>query len=841
MPAKTTPMEHRLKLSSIFLLSIALIAYELSIMRVFAVGNWSTFGSLVISTALLGFGISGTLLTFIISKVRERIGNWLVYSGMIFVPAMAFAYIVSQFIPFNPIFIGSDSNQILWIGAYYLVYGVPFFCGALFIGLSFVALEEKIHQVYFWNMLGSGLGGLIILLLMYALPPDSLVIPVMIIAFAANILCALSRNPITRRYEIPGRVLIASTALLAASLAAMFLWGEIRVSEFKSISYVRKYPDVTEVHRSYSPVGEMTVYASPSFHFAPGLSDVAVLKMAEMPNQPFWGLYIDGNGPIGVAGKSGAAEAEYMDFLPMAAPYAVLNEPDVLLVNLAGGISAQVAKSKNARSITIVEQNPELLKLIRDDKKIAAFNGKLLEDPQISVKQGEARAYCVAHPAAFDLVEISLIDSIGLSDSGGYPVQENYTYTSEAIAEYMNSLKDDGVLSITVWNRLNPPRNVLKLLSTVVASLRAQGVPNPEKRIVMFDLFLSTATILVKKTDFTDGEVYDLRQFAKQKSFTVDYCPGIEPNPKDLSLILSTYKNHFQLNRQTQENMDFSPGDFYSLALAEMLAGRQERLYREYVFDIRPMYDYRPYYSGFLKMDKIFSYLDQIQDVSEDWGYLLNLGILLQALILGLLIILMPVIGRWRELFKRKSGTVGVIFYFACLGVGYMMVEVFLIQRLVFILNDPIFSTSIVITSMLVLSGVGNLVASRLSKSRVIVTRVACAAIGATALFYIFGLSPYLNLFRDQGMFVRILVSILAIAPSAFFLGMPFPNGLDAITQHKPGLLPWAWGMNGGLSVAGTALAWTLTASSGFNVLLVAVIVLYGTAGILFPMNEREG
>jgi spermidine synthase len=773
--------------------------------------------------------------------VRERIGQWLTYSGMLFIPAMALGYIVSQFIPFNPIFIGSDSYQILWIGAYYFVYGIPFFFGALFIGVFFVALEDRIHQIYFWNMLGSGVGGLVILLLMYVLPPDSLVIPAMLLAYAANLLCALSRNPLTKKLEIQGRILIASTGLLAVSLIAMFLWGNIRVSEFKSISYVHKYPDVTEVHRSFSPVGEMTVYASPSFHFAPGLSDMAVLKIEQMPTQPFWGLYIDGNGPIGVAGKMGASEAEYMDFLPMAAPYTVLNEPRVLLVNLAGGISAQLAKSKSAKSVAIVEQNPELLKLMRDDPTIAAFNGDLLKDPRIDVRQGDARSYCVEHPGSFDLVEISLIDSIGLSDSGGYPVQENYTYTAEAISEYMGSLSDDGMLSITVWNRLNPPRNVLKILSTVFASLRNQGVARPENRVFMFDLFLSTATILVKKTDFTEGETYDLRQFAKQKSFALDYYPGMEPSSKDLSLILETYKNHFQLNKQSKENMDFSPSDFYRLAITEMLAGRQDRLFQEYVFDIRPMYDFRPYYTGYLKMDKVFSYLDQIQDVSEDWGYLLNLGILVQALILGLLIILMPVALRWRELFKRRKGTVGVIFYFACLGLGYMMVEVFLIQRLVFILNDPIFSVSIVITSMLIISGIGNLVSSRLSKSRTIVVRVACGAILATVLFYIFGLSQVLNAFRDQSMFVRILISVAAVAPCAFFLGMPFPNGLDALTQARPGLIPWAWGMNGGLSVAGTALAWTLTASSGFNVLLVVVIVLYGVVGVLYPMNEMEG
>ncbi len=831
-------MENKLKLSSIFLLSVALIAYELSMMRVFAVGNWSTFGSLVISTALLGFGISGTLLTFIIGRVKQRIDQWMIFSGMLFVPTMALGHIAGQFIPFNPIFLGSDSNQILWIGAYYLVYGIPFFFGALFIGLSFIALESKIHQVYFWNMLGSGVGGLVILLLMYVLPPDSLVLPVILIAFAATVLCSLTRNDLTRRLEIKTSILVASTALLVVSIASMFFWGQIRVSEYKSISYARKYPDTQTMHRSESPVGEMTVFASPSFHFAPGLSDVAILKLDTLPTQPFWGLYVDGGGPIGIMGKMEGTEAAYADFLPMAAPYAILNEPNVLVVNLAGGISAQVAKAKGAKKVTIVEQNPELLKLMRDDPKVAAFTGNLLKDPLIDVHLGEARAHCVSNPGKYDLVEISLIDSIGLSDSGGYAVQENYTYTAEAIAEYMKALKDNGVLSITVWNRLNPPRNVLKLVSTVVASLKAQGVKAPENHIFMFDLFLSTATILVKKTEFTEGEAYDLANFAHQKAFTTDYNRGIAPNTKDLSKILAVYSNHFAKNKKATENMDFSPSDFYQLAITEMLAGRQDKLYSDYVFDIRPMYDYRPYYTGFLKMDKVFMYLDQIQDVSEDWGYLLQLGILIQAIILGLLIILMPLVGRWKELFQKRKGTVGVIFYFACLGIGYMLVEVFLIQRLVFILTDPIFSVSIVITSMLILSGIGNLVASRLSRSRTLVVRIAGGAIVAMALFYIFGLTPVLNVFRESVMFVRILVSIAVIAPCAFFMGMPFPNGLDALTEHRPGILPWAWGMNGGLSVAGTALAWTLTSATGFNVLLIGVIVVYGAAALLFPVNE---
>ena len=282
----------------------------------------------------------------------------------------------------------------------------------------------------------------------------------------------------------------------------------------------------------------------------------------------------------------------------------------------------------------------------------------------------------------------------------------------------------------------------------------------------------------------------------------------------------------------------FTPNDFYHLALLELLSGDPETLYDGYIFDVTPMRDSRPYYTVFLKLGKIRAYLDQIQDVSEDWGYLLLLGILIQSIVLGAIIIAMPVAGRWQELFKRRRGTAGVILYFACLGLGYMLVEIFLIQRLVFLLVNPIYSVSIVITSMLIVSGVGNLVSRYLGKTRTVIVRIACVGIAASMLFYIFGLTPLLSVFRDESMFVRVLISIAAVIPSAFFLGMPFPNGLSAITENRPRLLPWAWGMNGGLSVTGTALAWILSVSYGFNVILISVAVLYAIVGLIFPVNE---
>ncbi len=832
-------MGSRHRFFSLFLLSTALIMYELAAMRMFAITSWSHFGSLVISTALLGFGLSGTLLTFVGKRLEPDVPAWLYRAATLFMPALAAAHVLGQRIPFNPIFIGSDPLQIVWIGLYYVVYGVPFFFGAAFIGISFLAHGGKVHGLYFWNMLGSSVGGLAIVPLMYLLPPASLVLPVLVLACGASLVAALERGgePGSRTHLGAGR-LAATAGAFVASVALVLVFGEPKVSEYKSISYLKKYPDAVEVHRSWSPVGELHVFASSSLHFAPGLSDNAVLSLKTMPRQPFWGLYVDGGGPVGIMGALRAEEAAYLDWLPMAAPYTLLERPRVLLVNLGGAISAQMARHKDAAAVTIAERDPEMVRLLADDPAVSTFTGHVLDDPLISLAPGEPRAHCAANPGAYDLVEISLVDSVGLSDPGGYPVHENYTYTVEALDAYLGALAPNGILSITVWNRLDPPRNVLRLLATVVEALRAGGFSDPQDRLFVFDLYLSTATILVKNGAFTDGEIYDLRKFSDERSFDTIWYPGIPKRDVDFDTVMNTYQRHFAGGTALTENATFSTSDVYHLSLQKLLAGRGDDLVHAYPFDVRPMRDDRPYYTGFLRLDRLGMYLDQVRDVSEEWGELLVLGVLLQALLFGLVVILLPVAGRWRDLFRNRRGVPGVIVYYAALGLAYMMVEIFLMQRLVFFLGNPVYSTALVISSMLVLSALGNLAAPLIAKRRVVAVRIAVGVILASLAFYAFGLRFLFERFLSSPMLVRVLLSIAVVAPSAFFMGMPFPTGLDALTERRSRLLPWAWGMNGGLSVAGAALAQVTALGAGFPLVLGIVAVLYAVAGVLFPVNE---
>ena len=848
-------------------------------MRLFAVGSWDTFGSMVISICLLGFGLAGTLLTLVQKRVLANPDAWLFATSFLMAPAMALSQILAQQVPFNPVLIVSDSMQLWWIAAYYAIYAVPFFFGALFIGVIFMTLSGRIHQLYFWNMLGSGVGGFVVLLLMFLLPPAKLILPLLALSSLATLFCAVSwsANPVGLSLRL--RTLTLILLVFAGSFAAVELWGGIKVSDFKPISYARRFPDAQEVYHHSSPAGEMDVYKSSYFHFAPGLSDNASLNLSSMPRDAYMGLYIDGNGPIGVMRKLSRGEEKYIDYLPMSAPYLLLQKPRVLLLKLGGAVGVFTALYHDARKVDVVEPNPDLVHMLRDVPVFRRFTGDVLSDPRVRVITTEPRAYTASTAQRYDLVEISLIDSIGLSQAGGYPINEDYVYTVQGMDDYLKGLNNDGILSITVWNTLDPPQNVPKLLSTVVEALTREGVKDPEKRIFAFDLLLSTATILVKNSDLTPRDIARLRDFCDRMSFSVDYYPGMPaPGGKNFDQILASYQSVYGMGesaasaaepgvvpdarpdtvnlaqilresahaRGTGESSASMaepaklpvPGDLYHFTLAWLLNGKAAELFRKYVFDIRPATDDRPYYSTYLKFSTIGAMARHVGQIPEVWGQLLLFGTFLQSILFGFLIITIPVAGSWRAVFRRRRGTLGVILYYGALGLGYMMAEIYLMQRFNFYLADPVYSSSIVLTTMLVASGIGALAGNRLPVSRALRVWLAAGGIALSMLFYILLLTPLLNATLGLALSLKILLSVLLIGPAAFCLGIPFPTGLDSLSLHRKSLLPWAWGMNGALSVTGSVLTRIVSISAGFDVVLGCVIVIYLVVALVFRSNE---
>jgi hypothetical protein len=178
--------------------------------------------------------------------------------------------------------------------------------------------------------------------------------------------------------------------------------------------------------------------------------------------------------------------------------------------------------------------------------------------------------------------------------------------------------------------------------------------------------------------------------------------------------------------------------------------------------------------------------------------------------------------------------------YYACLGLGYMMAEIGLIQKFVYYLADPVYANTIVITVLLVFSGLGSVVSGRFASNQWVLVSAACAGIGVFSAFMLFGMPPLMRATLGLPLAARAFIAMLLIAPLGLALGVPFPAGLSSLSRSRPGFVPWAWGMNGALSVSGAVLSRVLSVSLGFSAVAAVTVALYLAAAAIFPTNEQS-
>ncbi len=295
------------------------IALQIVVARIFAVGSWAHFGSLVISLAMLGFGLSSVALSLSPDWFSK---HWRGLSGLsigLTAPAIVVSTFLAQRIPFNAIFIVSDPAQEWRLAGNFFLYLVPFVFVAFFLGLVFLKNQRTFERVYSADLVGAGAAGLISLSFMYLLPPENLVLlPGGMAGLAASLFLISTDRPFG--------------ALFAAGLAALSLAAhlvvppllnlpKLAISDYKGISYARRFPNSQRLYGDVSPFGDLQLYRSSYLHFAPGLSDNAAFNLKAMPREAYLGLYLDGDGPIGVMRNLGVAESAYFRFLPMDYPY----------------------------------------------------------------------------------------------------------------------------------------------------------------------------------------------------------------------------------------------------------------------------------------------------------------------------------------------------------------------------------------------------------------------------------------------------------------------------------------------------------------------------------------
>jgi len=392
---------------------------------------------------------------------------------------------------------------------------------------------------------------------------------------------------------------------------------------------------------------------------------------------------------------------------------------------------------------------------------------------------------------------------------------------------------------------------VLKLYATMAAAAREFDEPHLADSFFVVSSYLSTATVLYKRGGFTADEIEKLRAHTRAMSFDEIYYKGFAYDDSQTADVLDNYRKQIFSDGSETEPKDPPPGEgepppgggdpdkpgnavpattMGQLAWNRLINGGWDEIARLYVFDTRLLTNNRPYFAAYVKPGDLLSVLDRLELLQDEWGYLLVWATLAIACVTGLSLVLLPVIFGWRTIFSYYPGKFRTIIYFACLGAGYIMVEVGLISEFILALSNATVSASILITGMLVCSGLGSLVSERyLHRAHNVMPKVF-VAIGALLIGYGLFLDHVLDWIGTFPYLVRMLLCFALIFPPAFLMGFPMPTAMTSLGMlGKHHMFLWAWGINGCFSVIGAAIVPVVSTSFG----LTAVLIVAGCAYLL--------
>ncbi|MCU7842997.1 MAG: SAM-dependent methyltransferase [Candidatus Thiodiazotropha sp. (ex Monitilora ramsayi)] len=804
-------------LFSIALLSAAALAYEILLMRLFSIIQWHHFAYLVIALALLGYGISGTLLSIAQHRLADRYANLYLISVVLFALSSLLAFLLAQTIPFNMEELLWNERQIVNLIWLFLLLALPFVFAAAAICLTFMAFtEQTISRIYMVDLLGAGLGSLGVIMLMYLLMPET-ILPIIGLTALTAAAVAVWELKIVYRKMAYFALTITAIALLAAIPHI-----QLTYSPFKGLSQALQVKGARIIEQRSSPLGHLTVVVSDEvpLRHAPGLSLTAeTLPPAQLA------LFVDADNVSAITQASESIDTlAYLDQTTSAIAYH-LQQPETMLVIGSGtGSDLLQAQYHQAASIDALELNAQVTNLIIRD--YARFAGKAYLNPHTHLHITEAREYLTATDQKYDLIQIALTDAAGASSSGLYALNESYLYTREAIQLFISHLNPGGYLSVTRWIKM-PPRDTLKLFATTVEVMQTAELPEVEKRLALIRSW-QTSTLLVKNGLFDTSELEAIEKFCDRRFFDLAYTHN--------------------LTAEKSNRYNFLKSPYFYETTSAMVAGDLESVYRRYKFDIRPATDDRPYFHHFFKWESFFEAFAMRGQGGMpliEWGYVVLIITLLVTGALSAALILLPLLLIKRYVTAQSTTRIQqwqVLLYFFGVGLAFLFIEIAFIQKFLRFLHHPTYAIAISLTAFLVFAGLGSLSSQRLAGILGYrrAARLAIVSIGILSIGYLLSLDSLFIWLGYLPMSMKMLISMLLIAPLAFTMGMPFPLALSVLKRDGESLLPWAWGINGYASVISAILATLIAIHLGFQAVILMAVGTYLLLLFVFP-DKKPG
>jgi hypothetical protein len=789
--------------TGLFCTTLTTLMLEIALTRIFSVTMWYHFAFVAISVALFGMTF-GALVVHLRPQwfPEARVAERLLRVALLFSVSIPICLVVQLAIPFTPRFTVGGVASVVGTCA---VISVPFVLSGIVVCLCLTRFPERTNRLYAVDLIGAGLGCVALVALFAWFDGPSLV--VFVGALAGIGACCFSLA--LRR---PAATVLAGALTLV--LAATAIGNTLLHADGHAPIRVRWAKEARESPHDYERWN--------------AFSRVTVDGDADDPATRQLALVIDSTAGTELLRNDGRPEdSAFLRGRIENLVHHIRQPADVAVIGVGGGRDVLSALEFDQQSVTGIEINDDIIDIVNG--RFGAFTGHLDRDPRVHVVNDEARAYLTRTDRHFDVIQIALIDTWAATSAGAFALSENSLYTTRAWDTFLDRLEPAGVLSVSrfyqtadVEGRPVQPLETYRTVALAAQVLTDRGVADPRDHIVVYraptGFGVDLATVLVSPEPFSPGDVATMAARAGELGFTPVLTADAAEDPMFVQLT--------------------APGG-PSAAVDDVVA------------DISPPTDNRPFFFQMADLRTLFN-----RDIWHD-DYVtrpvLVLALLaITVLLLAAMCLAFPLlVDRRRGRLLRRSNAAAYSF-FAGIGLGFLLIEVSLLQRLSIFLGHPTYGLTVVLFSMLVFSGIGSMSTERLVRSErrrslVAPVLVLLAVVGVHGV-----VTPHVLDATDGATTpVRIATAVALLAPLAFMLGMPFAIGMRAVARLPEPPTAFLWAINGAASVCASVFGVVIALFSGITTAFwtgaLAYVVAAGSLAVLTrgaparPARRRRG
>ncbi len=740
------------------LTTLATLVLELSLTRIFSVVFYYHFAFLAISIALFGLGAGG-VFSYVIAGWR---GNFYGKLG-------ALAALNSIAVLVSLMFLtkqhGEPGGWTLVL--VYFASALPFFISGTIVSLTVAETISRIDRVYFFDLLGAA-GGCLVLVpfLNYWGGPNTVLAAAILFAVSASLWLNLAGS-------FSGR---AAAVALALILVVLLIYnGKHNIIDAHYAKGKRIPPEEFVRWNSFSRIGVVNV---------DGIKEVV----------------IDGDASTGIANfdldhLSPEDRRQLLHQGPGLA-YDIRPGAKTLVIGSGGGWDVSRAIASGSRDITAVEINPIIANTVMR-QQFANYSRRLYFRPEVHLHIEDGRSFVRHSTDRYQVLQATLVDTWASTAAGAFALSENNLYTTDAFADYLRHLTDDGVLVFTRWG-FDPPRESLRLVSLAMAALPQVGESDAKRHVLVFREDAARLkgwgaqdTVMIFRKPISSEDLARAEAAIEGTGIQLIYSPDSPANSSAFAGLLNSP----------------DPQTFWD----------------SYPFDVAPLGDDRPFFFYTVQPQDVWAFLKgpaMAADYKVNRALPLLFGSVLVSILATIIVLALPPLLLGTRL-PSDGGVRRSLLYFVAIGAGYILIQVGLIQKFVLVLGHPTYALTVIIFSMLISSGLGSFFSRRLVSGEGDASlRWVLAAISAAIITLAFVVTPLGEVVAGWPLPAKMLITALLIAPAAFLMGMPFPAGLTQLEARFPDAVRWAWSLNAAASVLGSCAAIVLSIYLGLRATL---------------------